>query len=230
MIISKIKDIKEREYYLKATAGNAWSRNVLLNQIKGDAYQLYLDNPKKHNFKLALPEHLAEQADEALKSKYNLEFLGITKPMHERQLENLLVENVKKLILELGYGFCFIGNQHRLYLGKKYYDVDLLFFHRKLHCLVAIDLKTKEFEPEFTGKMDYYLQLLDDQMKMPEENPSIGIILCAEKDNLEVEYALKLAKNPIGVAEYQLTKKLPRYLQGQLPSAKELIEIAKKSL
>jgi len=173
---------------------------------------------------------LAEQADEALKSKYNLEFLGITKPMHERQLENLLVENVKKLILELGYGFCFIGNQHRLYLGKKYYDVDLLFFHRKLHCLVAIDLKTKEFEPEFTGKMDYYLQLLDDQMKMPEENPSIGIILCAEKDNLEVEYALKLAKNPIGVAEYQLTKKLPRYLQGQLPSAKELIEIAKKSL
>jgi len=230
LIISKIKDIKEREYYLKATAGNAWSRNVLLNQIKGDAYQLYLDNPKKHNFKLALPEHLAEQADEALKSKYNLEFLGITKPMHERQLENLLVENVKKLILELGYGFCFIGNQHRLYLGKKYYDVDLLFFHRKLHCLVAIDLKTKEFEPEFTGKMDYYLQLLDDQMKMPEENPSIGIILCAEKDNLEVEYALKLAKNPIGVAEYQLTKKLPRYLQGQLPSAKELIEIAKKSL
>lgn len=229
-IFSKIKNASEREYYLKATIGNAWSRNVLLNQIKADAYQQYIAHPKKHNFNLALPEHLAEQADEALKSKYNLEFLGIAKPILERQLENLLVENVKKLILELGYGFCFIGNQYRLYLSKKYYDVDLLFFHRKLRCLVAIDLKIKEFEPEFTGKMDFYLQLLDEQMKMPEENPSIGIILCTEKDNLEVEYALKLAKKPIGVAEYQITKKLPKYLQGQLPSAKELIKIAKMTL
>jgi len=227
LIISKIKDIKEREYYLKATAGNAWSRSVLLNQIKAEAYQVYLENPKKHNFNMALPVHLAEQADEALKSKYNLDFLGITKPILERQLENLMVENVKKLILELGYGFCFIGNQHRLWLGKKYYDVDLLFFHRKLHCLVAIELKTTEFEPEHSGKLDYYLELLNEQMKLPEENPSIGIILCAEKDNLEVEYSLKVAKNPIGVAEYQLTKRLPKELKGQLPSVKELTEKAR---
>ena len=112
---------------------------------------------KALSIKQALPVHLAVQADEALKSNYLLDFLGIAKPIHERQLENLLVENVKKLILELGYGFCYIGNQYRLYLGTKYYDVDLLFFHRKLKCLVAIDLKTKEFEPEFTGKMVYYL-------------------------------------------------------------------------
>ena len=227
LILTKIKNVKEREYYLKATEGNAWSRSVLLNQIKDDAYHIYLENPKKHNFNLALPEHLAEQADEALKSKYNLDFLGITKPILERKLENLMVENVKKLILELGYGFCFIGNQHRLYLGTKYYDVDLLFFHRKLRCLVAIELKTTEFEPEFAGKLDYYLQLLNEQMRQPDENPSIGIILCAEKDNLEVEYSLNVAKNPIGVAEYQLTKRLPKQLQGQLPTLKELTEKAK---
>jgi predicted nuclease of restriction endonuclease-like (RecB) superfamily len=230
LIFSKIKDKDEREYYLKATIGNAWSRSVLLNQIKAGAYQIYLENPKKHNFGLALPEHLAEQADEALKSKYNLDFLGVTKPILERQLENLLVENIKKLILELGYGFCFIGNQYRLFLGKKYYDVDLLFFHRKLHCLIAIELKTTEFEPEHSGKLDFYLELLNKQMKLPDENPSIGIILCAEKDNLEVEYSLKIAKNPIGVAEYQLTKRLPKQLEGQLPTVKELTRKAKEIL
>jgi len=228
LIISKIKDIKEREYYLKATAGNAWSRSVLLNQIKAEAYQAYLENPKTHNFNQVLPEHLAEQADETLKSKYNLEFLGVNKPIIERQLENLMVENVKKLILELGYGFCFIGNQYRVHPGNKYYDVDLLFFHRKLRCLVAIELKTTEFEPEFSGKLDFYLELLNKQMRLPNENPSIGIILCAEKDSIEVEYSLNVAKNPIGVAEYQLTKKLPQKLKGQLPSVKELTERAKE--
>jgi len=228
LIISKIKDTKEREYYLKATMNNAWSRSILLNQIKAQSYQGYLENPKKHNFNLVLPEHLAEQADETLKSKYNLEFLGINKPILERRLENLLVENVKKLILELGYGFCFIGNQHRLWLGKKYYDIDLLFFHRKLRCLVAIELKISEFEPEYSGKLDFYLELLNKQVKLPNENPSIGIILCAEKDNLEVEYSLKVAKNPIGVAEYQLTKHLPKQLKGQLPSVEELTEKAQE--
>jgi predicted nuclease of restriction endonuclease-like (RecB) superfamily len=227
LIISKIKDIKEREYYLKATAGNAWSRSILFNQIKSQSYLVYLENPKKHNFNLVLPEHLAEQADETLKSKYNLEFLGLNKPILERRLENLMVENVKKLLLELGYGFCFIGNQYRLWLGKKYYDIDLLFFHRKLRCLVAIELKISEFEPEYSGKLDFYLELLNNQVKLPDENPSIGIILCAEKDNLEVEYSLKVAKNPIGVADYQLTKHLPKQLKGQLPSVKELTEKAK---
>ena len=228
--MSKIKDIKEREYYLKATAGNAWSRSVLLNQIKAEAYQTYLENPKTHNFNQVLPEHLAEQADETLKSKYNLEFLGVNKPILERQLENLMVENVKKLILELGYGFCFIGNQYRLYLGNKYYDVDLLFFHRKLRCLVAIELKTTEFEPEYSGKLDFYLELLNKQKRLPDENPSIGIILCAEKDSIEVEYSLNVAKNPISVADYQLTKKLPQKLKGKLPSVRELTEKAKDIL
>jgi len=222
LIIEKIKDLKARAYYLSATAHNGWSRNVLLNQIKADAYSLYLQNPKQHNFELALPEYLHEQASEALKSVYTLDFLGIAKPVHERKLENLLIENVKKFLLELGYGFCFIGNQYRLELGEKEYFVDLLFYHRILKCLVAIELKAVEFEPEFVGKLDFYLQLIDENLKQTDDNPSIGILLCTEKNHLEVEYALRTSSKPIGVAQYQLTKKLPDFYQGKLPTAEEL--------
>ncbi len=228
LILQKTKDIFERIYYLRATAGNGWSRSVLINQIKAGAYQTWLENPKKHNFNRALPSHLAEQADEALKSRYNLEFLGITQPVLERRLENLLVENVKKLIMELGYGFCFIGNQFKLMLGSKEYFVDLLFYHRVLQCIVAIELKTTEFRPEYTGEMEFYLTLLDEQVKLAHENPSIGIILCAEKDNLEVEYALRIAGKPIGVAEYQLTRHLPVKFKGQLPSPRDFSQKAKR--
>jgi len=230
LILQKSKDIFERIYYLRATAGNSWSRNVLLNQIKAGAYRVYLEYPKKHNFNRALPIHLAEQANEALKSRYNLEFLGITQPVLERKLENLLVENIKRVILELGYGFCFIGNQYKLVLGTKEYFIDLLFYHRILQCLVAIELKTTEFKPEFAGKMDFYLTLLDEQVKQAHENPSIGIILCAEKNNLEVEYALRITGKPIGVAEYQLTRRLPGKFKGQLPSPQEFAQKAKSFL
>jgi predicted nuclease of restriction endonuclease-like (RecB) superfamily len=222
LIMSKIKDNKEREYYLKSTAQMGWSRNVLLNFIKANSYENHLKNPKQHNFKKALPTHLAEQADEAMKSNYNLEFLGIKEPTLERVLENKMIEKVKRLIMELGYGFAFIGNQHKVSLGKKEYFVDLLFYHRKLRCLVAIELKAGGFLPEYAGKMNFYLNLLDEQVKMENENPSIGIILCAEKDHIEVEYALKGIEKPIGVANYQLTKSLPKKLTGQLPSAQEL--------
>lgn len=222
LIMSKIKDKKEREYYLKSTAEMGWSRNVLLNFVKANSYERRRKNPKQHNFKNALPIHLAEQADEAMKSSYNLEFLGIQKPMLERALENKMIEKVKRLIMELGYGFAFIGNQHKLSLGRKEYFVDLLFYHRKLRCLVAIELKAGGFLPEHAGKMNFYLNLLDERVKMEGENPSIGIILCAEKDHIEVEYALKGIEKPIGVANYQLTKSLPKKLTGQLPSAKEL--------
>ena len=124
--------------------------------------------------------------------------------------------------LYFGYGFSFIGNQYRLVLGSNEYFVDLLFFNRKLKCLVALELKTGKFEPEYVGKMDFYLNLLNEQVKMEDENPSIGIILCAEKDNIVVEYALKSVKNPMGVTEYHLTKKLPKKLKGTLPDQSEL--------
>ena len=195
---------------------------MLLNQIKAQAYARSLADGKSHNFPLALPEHLAEQAEETLKSSYNLEFLGIGRAVKERELEDALINKLRDFILELGYGFCFIGRQHRLVLGQKEYFIDLLFYHRLLKCLVAIELKIGEFEPEFAGKMDFYLNLLNDRERAPDDNPSIGIILCAEKDDLEVEFALKSKANPIGVAEYQLKTTLPKELQGKLPSAEEL--------
>jgi len=198
-----------------------WSRNVLLNQIKSGAYEFSL-RQKTHNFPRVLPKHLAEQADESIKSLYNLDFLGIKKPVIEREIERRLVDKIKRFMLELGKGFSFIGNQYRLTLGDNEYFVDLLFFNRNLKCLVAIELKTGKFEPEYAGKMDFYLHLLDEQVRLKDENSPIGIILCADKDNIVVEYALRSVRKPVGVAEYYLTKKLPKYLAETLPDANSL--------
>ncbi len=222
LIFSQVKEARQREYYLSHTRTDGWSRKILLNQIKASAYERQGKLPKVHNFKKVLPAHLSEQANEILKSDYNLDFLCIGEPLLERQLENKLLEHLKEFILELGYGFTFIGNQYRLALNNKEYFVDLLFFHRKLKCLIAIDLKIGEFQAEFAGKMNFYLNLLNEQIKLKEENPSIGIILCASKDYIEVEYALGGINNPIGVAEYTYSKKLPAKLRKELPDAGEL--------
>ena len=182
LILSKIKNKQEALYYAEAAVKMGWTRNVLLHFIKADIYQNAKELPKLHNFETTLPEHLQEQADEMLKSTYNLGFLGVTHQIKERELERRLVEKIKLFLLELGDGFSFIGNQYRLTLNQKEYFVDLLFFNRKIKSLIAIDLKIGAFEPEFVGKMNHYLGLLDDQVKIPDENPSVGIILCAEKD------------------------------------------------
>lgn len=230
VILDKVADPAARLFYLRATAQFGWSRSVLLNQIKGQAYERAVKEKKTHNFELALPEHFAEQANEMLKSRYNLEFLGIARPMKERELEDRLISRLQSFILELGYGFCFVGRQYRLALGKKEYFVDLLFYHRFLKALVAFDLKIGEFEPEHAGKMDFYLNLLNEKERGPDDRPSIGIILCAEKDDVEVEFALKTKANPIGVAEYQLQGTLPAEFKGKLPTAKQLADVAKEFL
>ncbi len=224
VIMQKIKDYDEKKYYLKATRGYSWGRTVLINQIKANAYQYHLENPKQHNFNETLPKHQSEQADKAMKSVYNLEMLGIDQPIHERRMELRMVDKIKDVLMELGYGFTFIRNQYKLKGNTKDYYIDLLFYHRGLRCLVAIELKTGEYKAEYAGKMNLYLNLLDQQTKMEDENPSIGIILCAEKDSFEVEFSLKGFQKPIGVAEYQLTKELPDKLKGKLPSASELKE------
>ena len=229
-LMKKLKAPAARLYYLRATAQFGWSRSVLLNQIKGQAYERAVKEKKTHNFELALPEQFAEQADEMLKSRYNLEFLGIARPMKERELEERLISRLQSFILELGYGFCFVGRQYRLALGKKEYFVDLLFYHRFLKALVAFDLKIGEFEPEHAGKMDFYLNLLNEKERGPDDRPSIGIILCAEKDDVEVEFALKTKANPIGVAEYQLQGTLPAEFNGKLPTAKQLADVAREFL
>ena len=228
LIFTRIKDIRERLYYILASAFFGWSRSVLLNQIKAQAYERTMLEDKSNNFSAVMPVHMAEQAEEAMKSSYNLEFLGIKEPVLERELENRLISKLKDFILELGYGFCYIGNQYRLSLNGKEYFIDLLFYHRFLKCLVAFDLKITEFKPEYAGKMDFYLNLLNDKERAADDNPSIGIILCAEKDSLEVEYSLKSKNNPIGVAEYQLRKKLPAEMKGMLPSPQEFENIKKE--
>ncbi|HMO50100.1 MAG TPA: PDDEXK nuclease domain-containing protein [Kiritimatiellia bacterium] len=229
-ILDKTTDPAARLYYLQATARFGWSRAVLLNQIKAGAYERALAEKKTHNFPLALPEYVAEQADEMLKSTYNLEFLGLKQAVKERKMEDRLVAKIQEFILELGYGFCFIGRQHRLTLRGKEYFIDLLFYHRFIKALVAFELKVVPFEPEFAGKMDFYLNLLNDTERGPGDQPSIGIILCAEKDDVEVEYALRTKKNPIGVAEYQLQPKLPAEFKGKLPTAKQLAEVVRTVL
>jgi len=150
--------------------------------------------------------------------------------MDERELEERLVERVRDFILELGYGFCFVGQQYKLSLGRKDYRVDLLFYHRFLRSLVAIDLKLNEFEPEHAGKMDFYLNVLNARERAPSDNESIGIILCAEKDEMEVEFSLQRKRNAIGVASYQLLNDLPKELRGKLPSAKQLKELMARAL
>jgi len=229
-VLIKVTDPAARLYYLQATAHSGWTHNVLLNQIKAGAYERAVAKKKAHNFELALPEHLAEQADEMLKSSYNLEFLGIRRAVKERELEDRLISRLQQFILELGYGFCFVGRQYRLALGRKEYFVDLLFYHRFLKALVAFDLKIGPFEPEHAGKMDFYLNLLNEKERAPDDQPSIGIILCAEKDDVEVEFALKTKTNPIGVAEYQLQPKLPAEFKGRLPSARQLSDAVREVL
>lgn len=222
LIMQRTNSITEKEYYLRASAAMRWSRNVLLNQIKANAFERHQLENKQNNFQQALPVHIAEQANEAIKSSYNLEFLGVNQLFLELDLEKKLLEYLQAFLLELGYGFTFVGSQYKLFLADNDYRVDLLFFHRKLRCLVAIDLKIGKFKPEYAGKMNFYLELLDEQVRMKEENPSIGIILCAEKNSLEVEYALRSINKPMGVAEYQLKSSLPNELEGQLPTPEQL--------
>ncbi|KXX66734.1 YhcG family protein [Flammeovirga sp. SJP92] len=224
LIMQKIKDDDEAEFYIKSSKEFGWSRNVLLNQIKANSYVRSLSENKQHNFNQTLPEHLSEQADETIKSSYSLDFLGLSGSIKEAELEAAMISKIKDVLLELGQGFAFIGNQYKLSLGEKDYYLDLLFYHRKLQCLVVVELKAGEFKPEYAGKLNFYLELLDNIEKEENENPSIGILLCASKNTLEVEYALRTVNKPIGISEYQLTKDLPKALREYLPDEEELIK------
>jgi len=221
-IISRVKEEDARAYYLSCVADMGWTKVVLIHQIKGQAFERHRLADKQHNFKKALPVHLAEQADLAIKDTYVLDFLGIQKPVLEAELERRMVNKIKNVLLELGYGFTFVGNQYPIKANDTEYLVDMLLYNRRLKSLVAIELKTTKFKPEYAGKMNFYLNLLDDFVREADENPSIGIILCTERNRFEVEYALSGIDKPVGVAEYQLTKVLPKEFQRKLPNAEEL--------
>lgn len=225
MIINKIKDLRAREYYLHAVIEMGWTRDILRLQINSQAYEHHCLDSKTHNFEKALPKYLAEQADKSLKSIYSLEMLGIAKPVVENELRKRMVERIKDVLLEFGQGFTFVGEEYRIVSpsGTESF-IDLLFYNRRLQALVATELKVGRFEPEYAGKMNYYLGLLDDLVKEPWENPSIGIILCTDKKNIDVEYALRDINKPVGVSEYKLLKNLPNELSGKLPDANKLKE------
>lgn len=204
LLLDKLQSLETARFYANETLTKGWSRDLLLNAIKMDSYGQSQKQIKTHNFDQTLPEAHADYANEVFRSTYNLGFLGITEPVKELELENRLIGKIRSFILELGKGFSFIGNQYRLEYNAKEYFVDMLFFHRGLRSLVAIELKIGSFKAEYVGKMNLYLSLLDRLEKSENENPSIGIILCADKDHLDVEIALQDINKPIGVAEYQL--------------------------
>lgn len=204
LLIDKELPLEQVLFYSQEAVKKSWTKELLLNAIKMDTYAICVPKLKSNNFDVALPDTQAEYANEVFRSSYNLGFLGITEPVKELELEKRLVAKIKSFLLELGRGFSFIGNQYRLEYNKKEYFVDMLFFHRGLRSLVAIELKIGSFKAEYIGKMNLYLSLLDRLEKGENENPSIGIILCADKDHLDVEIALQDVNKPIGVAEYQL--------------------------
>jgi predicted nuclease of restriction endonuclease-like (RecB) superfamily len=207
LLINKAPSLEAVAFYAKETIEKGWSRDLLLNAIKMDGFGQKQKQIKSHNFNETLPAIHSEYANEVFKDHYNLGFLGITEPVKELELEKRLIEKIKHFVLELGKGFSFIGNQHRLEYNGKEYFVDMLFFHRGLRSLVAIELKIGSFKAEYIGKMNLYLGLLDKLEKGENENQSIGIILCADKDHLDVEIALQDIHKPIGVGEYQLLPK-----------------------
>ena len=204
LLLDKIESLSAIEFYANEIVEKGWSRDLLLNAIKMDTYSRVESQLKTNNFRSTLPELNAEYANEVFKSTYNLGFLGITEPVKELELEGRIIAKIRAFVLELGKGFSFIGNQYRLEYNNKEYFVDMLFYHRGLQSLVAIELKIGSFKAEYVGKMNLYLSLLDKLEKGENENPSIGIILCADKDHLDVEIALQDINKPIGVAEYQL--------------------------
>lgn len=222
VIVDKVESSASQLYYMQMSRDQAWTRSTLVLQIKSQAYERHLLSPKQNNFIEVLPQHLGMQASDTMKDVYMLDTLGLTPPVLEAEIENSMVAKIQKVMMELGYGFTFIGNQYRLQAKGREYFIDLLFFNRRLQCLVALELKKGRFEPEYAGKMNFYLNLLDDYVREPHENPSIGIILCSERDRFEVEYALRNVKSPVGVAEFRLSKSLPNELMDKLPNPKEL--------
>jgi predicted nuclease of restriction endonuclease-like (RecB) superfamily len=225
-LLSKLKNPIKRIWYARMTVEHGWSRNVLVHQIESDLFGR--QGKAMTNFSVSLPASQSDLANQLLKDPYHIDFLAIGPNITERQLELALLKRLKNFLLELGKGFAFVGNQVHLEVGGKGYFLDLLFYHLHLRCYFVIDLKVEEFKPEFAGKMNFYLAAVDESLRHPGDNPSIGLILCKEKNRIVVEYALKSSKHPVGVAEYKITRRLPKKIQIELPTPKELREHLRK--
>jgi len=221
-IMNRCKDNLERQFYIQATKKFGWTKNVLIHQIEGKSYEKYLLN--QTNFEQTLPEKIKHQAILAVKDEYLFDFLNLGVEHSESELETALVNNIRAFLLEMNFQFAFIGNQFRLQIDDKEYFIDLLLYHRQLQCLVAIELKIGEFVPEYKGKMEFYLSVLNDKVKLPNENDAIGIIICKEKNRTVVEYSLKTSNMPIGVATYTTTANLPENYKKLLPDSETIVK------
>jgi len=221
LILEKCKDEHERFYYIKMTKQYKWSKTLLINAIENHNYQNALIS--QNNFNQTLSPEIANSTQLLVKDEYTFDFLNLSVPYSEAQLEQAILTNIRNFLIEVGGDFSFIGNQYPLNINDKNYQIDLLLFHRELKCLVAIELKIDAFQPEYAGKMNFYLSALNQMVKKKHEKPSIGIIICKSKDRTTVDFALQDVNKPIGVATYNLSKELPKNIQDYFPSNQELI-------
>ena len=219
-ILDGTRDRVEREWYIRQTVQNGWSRNVVVLQIESGLYRR--PGKAQTNFTATLPAPQSDLAQQVLKDPYNFDFLTLAEDARERELESGLLEHLRKFLLELGVGFAFVGSQYPIEVGGEDFRIDMLFYHLKLRCFVVIDLKMGAFQPEYAGKMNFYLSAVDDLLRHPADQPSIGVILCKSRNAVVAEYALRDTAKPIGISEYLATVSLPAELKGSLPTIEEL--------
>lgn len=222
VLMDKVSNPDERVWYIQKAIENSWSRNVLVHQIESGLYKRQVSAEKVSNFEHRLPSPQSELAVQTMKDPYVFDFIPFREDMLERDIEQALVRDITKLLLELGTGFAFVGNQYHLNVGGDDFYIDLLFYNLNLRCYVVIELKTGDFKPEYAGQLNFYLSAVDGILKKEHDNPSIGLLLCKSKNNLVAEYSLKDISKPIGVSEYKVTSNLPDDLEDQLPSIEDI--------
>lgn len=219
-LLDKVKDAEERVFYIEQAVQKGWSRNLMMNQVESDLYSR--KGKAVTNFSVTLPPIQSDLAKEIFKDPYKFDFLNLAETHFEKDLEDGLVGHMTKFLLELGNGFSYVGRQYPLNVGGEEFYIDLLFYHLKLRCFVVVELKTGKFKPEFAGKLNFYLNAIDDILKHENDQPTIGILICKEKNKIVAEYALKGSNKPIGIAEYQLTQAIPEKLKGSLPTIAQI--------
>lgn len=219
-LMEKVKDHTVRRWYMGQTLTHGWSRNILAMQIDANAHSRH--GQAITNFEKLLPAPQSDLAQQTLKDPYIFDFLTLTEPFQERELETELVRHLEKFLLELGQGFAFVGRQYRLDVGDEDFYIDLLFYHLHLRAFVVIDLKKGKFKPEYAGKLNFYCNVVNDRLKRPDDQPTIGLILCQERGRLLAEYSFAGIDKPIGVSTYQLTRALPRELRSALPTVEQI--------
>jgi predicted nuclease of restriction endonuclease-like (RecB) superfamily len=220
LVVSKAKSLKEAEFYLKETITHNWSRSVLAIHIESDDFRR--KGKLASNFHLTLPKPQSDLARETLKDPYNFDFLCLNDDALEREIEDALTTHITRFLLELGAGFAFVGRQFNLQADGKDFFIDLLFYHIKLRCYVAIELKAGEFKPDFAGQINFYLTALDETVKAETDNPSIGLILCKTRSKVIAEWSLRKMNAPIGISEFKLTTAIPNQFKPSLPSIEEI--------